>query len=303
MDSLEQLYLSDLQDLYDAEKQLLKALPKLAREVTSPKLRQGFERHARQTQEQAKRLEKIFQQHGQKAGGRKCPAMAGLIAEANDTLNEDFGDGLLDVGIITAAQKVEHYEMSGYTSAIALAETLGLQQDISLLRKTLQEEEQTEQQLTKLCEGLVKEQHSQAESFWQQRGRTSDRGAASKNGGRMAGGKSSRRGGSQSGSAQATRDHEEIQRWAEERDGAPAIVKGTGGLLRIDFPGFSGEKTLEHVSWDQWFELFDENNLVFLYQDRTKDGRTSRFFKLVCEPAPRRSSGGGKRRQAARSRR
>jgi ferritin-like metal-binding protein YciE len=295
-DSLEQLYLSDLQDLYDAEKQLLKALPKVARAVSSPKLKQGFERHARQTQEHAKRLEKIFQQHGQKAGGRKCPAMAGLIAEANDTLQEDFTENLLDVCVITAAQKVEHYEISGYTSAISLAQTLDLQADVSLLEKTLQEEEQTEQQLSSLCEALVQEQQSQSRTNaeWMERA-----GGSRKSG--RTGGRSNRSGGSDAGRAHATRDHQEIQRWAEERDGEPALVKGTGGLLRIDFPGFSGERTLQHVSWDRWFEIFDKNNLVFLCQDRTKDGRTSRFFKLVCEPEPRRS-GTAKRRQATRSR-
>jgi len=160
-DNLEQLYLSDLQDLYDAEKQLAKALPKLARQVSSPKLKQGFERHARQTEEHVKRLEKIFQQHRERVGGRRCLAMAGLVAEANETLTEDFGRGLLDVAVITAAQKVEHYEISGYSSAIALAETLGLDSDIRMLQKTLQEEEQTEQQLSSLCETLVQQQHDQ----------------------------------------------------------------------------------------------------------------------------------------------
>src|SRR5256885_10344637 len=97
--SLEQVYLSDLQDLYDAEKQLVKALPKLARSVSSSKLSQGFERHAKQTQEHAKRLEKVFQQHRFKSKGRHCPAMAGLIAEANETLAEHFSEELLDVAV------------------------------------------------------------------------------------------------------------------------------------------------------------------------------------------------------------
>src|SRR5256714_9330034 len=92
--SLEQVYLSDLQDLYDAEKQLHKALPQLARAVSSAKLSQGLQRHAKQTQEHAKRLEKIFQQHQLKNKGRRCPAMAGLIAEANETLQEHFTDEL-----------------------------------------------------------------------------------------------------------------------------------------------------------------------------------------------------------------
>jgi ferritin-like metal-binding protein YciE len=304
-DTLEQLYLNDLQDLFDAEKQLAKALPKLAREATSPKLAQGFERHARQTEEQIKRLEKIFQQHNVKAGGRKCPAMAGLIAEANETLQDDLSEQLLDVGLITAAQKVEHYEMSGYTSAISLARTLDFQPDIRLLERTLQEEEQTEQTLSTLSKNLLKEGRNRfrEDESYAEEGRTTPRGrgqgtgsrtTARRSGGKSAGrtrqtGSSAQRGG-RGGSANATRDHEEIRRWVEERDGSPATVKGTArgrdeaGLLRIDFPGYSGQGTLEHISWEEWFDKFDDNNLQFLYQDRTKDGKTSRFFKLVCEP-------------------
>jgi len=287
LDSLEQLYLSDLRDLYDAEKQLAKALPRLARQVNAPKLKQGFERHARQTEEHAKRLEKIFQQHGQRPTGRRCPAMAGLVAEANETLDEDFGRGLLDVGVITAAQKVEHYEISGYSSAIALAETLGLESDIRLLQRTLEEEEQTEQQLSTLCEILVQQQHEEAQSF-ERRARQAPSGRGRGAGNSRGGTQSKRSSRSRAGSAQATRDHAEIRRWVEERGGAPASVRGTArggqaGLLRIDFPGYSGERTLQHIDWDDWFEKFDEENLQFLYQDRTKDGRESRFFKLVCE--------------------
>ncbi len=89
-----------------------------------------------------------------------------------------------------------------------------------------------------------------------------------------------------SAEAQVTTDHEEIQNWVEERGGSPARVKntakgGSGGLLRIDYPGFSGEDTLEKISWEEFFEAFDENNLAFLYQDETSDGKQSRFSKLV----------------------
>ena len=170
--SLEQVYLSDLQDLYDAEKQLVKALPKLARSVSSPKLSQGFERHAKQTQEHAKRLEKIFQQHQLKSKARRCPAMAGLIAEANETLEEDFSEQLLDVGVITAAQKVEHYEMSAYTSAIALAQALDFDADVRLLERTLSEEEETERQLSTLCEDIVQQQQQSEGSWTSQRQQT-----------------------------------------------------------------------------------------------------------------------------------
>ena len=91
------------------------------------------------------------------------------------------------------------------------------------------------------------------------------------------------------GSSKTTTDLKTIQKWAEERDGKPSRVKSTadkdgGGVLRIDFPGYSGQDTLEEISWDEWYEKFQENNLTFLYQDKTKDGKESRFFKLVCDP-------------------
>jgi hypothetical protein len=98
------------------------------------------------------------------------------------------------------------------------------------------------------------------------------------------------------GSAQSTQDLEEIRAWAEARGGKPATVSATrtgkkdgAGVLRIDFPGYSGAGSLEEISWDEWYQKFQENNLTFLYQDRTKDGRESRFFKLVCEPKKSRS--------------
>ena len=92
-----------------------------------------------------------------------------------------------------------------------------------------------------------------------------------------------------SASSRPLTDHNEIRRWAEDRGAHPACVRGTGdnndiGMIRLDFPGYSGEGKLEEISWDEWYQKFQENNLTFLYQDRTKDGRESRFFKLVCEP-------------------
>jgi ferritin-like metal-binding protein YciE len=162
-DSLEQLYLTELQDLYDAEKQLLKALPQLARKVSSTKLAQAFERHARQTQEQAKRLERIFREHELKSKGRRCPAMAGLIAEANETAREPLSEELIDLGLITAAQKVEHYEISGYMSALSLGRSLGLRSDIQLLERTLREEEETDEKLSKLSQVLLQKHDKQGE--------------------------------------------------------------------------------------------------------------------------------------------
>ena len=109
--------------------------------------------------------------------------------------------------------------------------------------------------------------------------------------GRTSGGRSVRSSGARSrgGAAQSTKDHEQIRRWVEERGGTPASVKGTerrgqdAGLLRIDFPGYSGAGKLEPISWEDFFQKFDEMNLTFLYQDATKGGKPSRFFKFVCE--------------------
>ncbi|HSU56536.1 MAG TPA: hypothetical protein VLT36_20925 [Candidatus Dormibacteraeota bacterium] len=102
-------------------------------------------------------------------------------------------------------------------------------------------------------------------------------------------GRSGRTGGSQGGGSKTTQDHEEIRQWVESRGGHPAIVKRTArgtknkeGVLRIDFPGYSGAGTLEEVSWDEWFQVFDDRNLEFLYQDKTSGGKPSRFNKLVC---------------------
>lgn len=97
--------------------------------------------------------------------------------------------------------------------------------------------------------------------------------------------------------AKATTDHDEIRSWVEERGGSPACVRGTGGegdmgMLRIDFPGFSGEGSLKHVDWDSWFEAFEENELAFLHQDRTSDGRVSRFNKLVARDTVKRRKAG-----------
>jgi hypothetical protein len=125
------------------------------------------------------------------------------------------------------------------------------------------------------------------------RGRSSTRAMAGRKSARTASAARSsgvRRSGGVSGAARTTRDHDEIRQWVEQRGGAPASVTGTqrggqhAGLLRIDFPGGAGEDRLQHISWDEFFEKFDESNLAFLYQDKTKGGKESRFFKLVTAP-------------------
>jgi hypothetical protein len=192
-----------------------------------------------------------------------------------------------------------------------------------LLQATLQEESQTDRTLAQISKRLLKEA-SQAGTAMQgeeeqQRGgrrgqneRGSERRQSSSgrssggststgrtSGGRSSGGRSS--GGRHSGSAMT--DHEEIRRWAEERGARPTCVKGTGGggdtgMIRLDFPGYSGEQSLQEISWDDWFEKFDENNLALLYQEKTSGGQKSNFNKLVSRET---AEGQQKRKPKARA--
>jgi ferritin-like metal-binding protein YciE len=153
-DSLRELYVDELRDLYNAETQLVKALPKLAKASSNDRLRQGFEEHLRQTSEQVSRLEQIFEQLGEKPSGKKCVGMEGLIKEGSQFLKEDFADEVKDAGIIGAAQRVEHYEIAGYGTVRAFAELLGESEHVSLLEQTLNEEKETDEKLTQLAEEI-----------------------------------------------------------------------------------------------------------------------------------------------------
>jgi ferritin-like metal-binding protein YciE len=152
---MEELFLDEIRDLYDAEKQLLEALPVLARSVSSEELRNALEEHGEQTGIQVKRLERIFAVLGEKATGRKCFAMAGLIREANEIAGASGDDAVRDAGLIAAAQKVEHYEISGYGSARAHAEILGDDRAARLLSETLFEEKEADERLTELVDSLI----------------------------------------------------------------------------------------------------------------------------------------------------
>ena len=123
--TLEDLFLDEIRDLYDAEKQLTKALPKMAKAAVSEELRAAFEEHLQQTQEHVQRLEQVFEAMGEKASGKKCAAMAGLIKEGDEMASDTEGTPVRDAGLIAAAQKVEHYEISGYGSARTHAQLLG----------------------------------------------------------------------------------------------------------------------------------------------------------------------------------
>src|SRR6202011_1361060 len=153
-DSLRELYVDELKDLYNAETQLVKALPKMAKASSNAELRQGFEEHLRQTSEHVSRLEQIFDLLGEKPTGKKCLGMEGLVKEGAETISEDYEDALMDAAIIGAAQRVEHYEIAGYGTVRAFAELLGENEHVSLLERTLEEEKETDEKLTLLAEQI-----------------------------------------------------------------------------------------------------------------------------------------------------
>ena len=149
-EGLKELYVDELKDLYNAENQLVKALPKMAKAATSPDLRAGFEEHLEQTKGHVSRLETIFEKLGESPKGKKCKGMEGLIEEGSEAIEEHEGD-VLDAALIGAAQRVEHYEIAGYGTVIAFAEELGEPEHASLLNETLNEEKETDEKLTALA--------------------------------------------------------------------------------------------------------------------------------------------------------
>ncbi len=148
---LKELYIDELKDLYNAENQLVKALPKMAKAASSDKLQQGFEEHLEQTKNHVQRLEKIFQTLGESPKGKKCKGMEGLIEEGSEVMEEDYEGSVMDAALIGAAQRVEHYEIAGYGTVRTMAETLGESDHVSLLEETLQEEKETDEKLTELA--------------------------------------------------------------------------------------------------------------------------------------------------------
>ena len=148
---LKELYIEELKDLYNAETQLVKALPKLARAASSEELRRGFEDHLEQTKGHVERLQKIFDMLEESPKGKKCKGMEGLIEEGSEVTEEDYEGSLLDAALIGAAQRVEHYEIAGYGTVRSFAETLGETEQVSLLNETLEEEKETNEKLTELA--------------------------------------------------------------------------------------------------------------------------------------------------------
>ena len=152
---LEELLVDEIKDLYSAENQIIKALPRMAKAATSPELKRAFERHLEETRRQVERLNQIGEALDIKLTGKKCKGMEGLIEEGKEIMEEDLDDNAIDAGLIGAAQKVEHYEIAGYGTARTHAELLGHSKIAKLLQQTLDEEGATDKKLTALAESII----------------------------------------------------------------------------------------------------------------------------------------------------
>jgi ferritin-like metal-binding protein YciE len=155
IETLDDLFVHQLQDIYYAENQITKALPTMIEKATSQELKQGFEAHLAETQNQIKRLEQVFQLHGHTPQGANCPAIDGIIEEADDVAGDVADKTVLDAALIASAQAVEHYEITRYGTLVAWAKQLGRPDCASLLEQNLGEERATDQKLTKLAEGQI----------------------------------------------------------------------------------------------------------------------------------------------------
>ncbi len=153
--TMNDLFIHQLQDIYYAEKQLVKALPKMAEKATDKQLKQGFLTHLDETRTHVQRLEEVFRMHGAEVKAVDCPGIDGIIEEADDVAGEIADKAVLDAALINAAQAAEHYEITRYGSLIAWARQLGRNDCASILQKTLDEEKTTDQKLTSLAEGKV----------------------------------------------------------------------------------------------------------------------------------------------------
>jgi ferritin-like metal-binding protein YciE len=162
LDSLHDLYVNELKDLYSAEQQIIKTLPKMAAAATSLQLRQAFENHLAQTRTQAERLEQILGKLGEPIKGPKCKGMEGIISEGEDLVKEDAPPAVCDAALIGTAQRVEHYEMAGYGIARTYARRLGFKDHAQLLQETLEEEADTDKRLTSLAESYINEEAKSA---------------------------------------------------------------------------------------------------------------------------------------------
>lgn len=155
MQDLQDLYIEELRDLYNAEKQLVKALPKMAKKASHDELKQAFSTHLEETKGHVERLEQIFEKLGKRAGGKTCKAMQGIVEEGKETMEEDAEPEMMDAALIAAAQRAEHYEIAAYGTVRTYAKLLGDNQAAKLLQTTLDEEGKTDKKLTQLAESSI----------------------------------------------------------------------------------------------------------------------------------------------------
>ena len=160
--TLHDAFIDELRDTYDAEKQLTKALPKLARASASPKLRQAFEAHLKETQGQIDRLEQVFKSLDEKVRGKHCDGIAGIIEEGKSVMEEDFDETTMDACLIAAGQRAEHYEMAAYGTLVAWAQAMGHTEAATLLQQTLDEEKAADKKLSGLAEGGINQSAADA---------------------------------------------------------------------------------------------------------------------------------------------
>jgi ferritin-like metal-binding protein YciE len=168
---LKELYVDELKDIYSAETQLVKALPKMAKAAVSAELRNGFVQHLEQTREHVARLEQIFDELDETPSGKHCKGMEGLIKEGGEAAEEDYERDAKDAALIGAAQRVEHYEIAAYGTVRAMAEKLGEGKAVNILSQTLQEEKDTDVKLSKLADKITIEENSENEPGAKSEGR------------------------------------------------------------------------------------------------------------------------------------
>ncbi len=162
MESLQELLVHDLRDLYSAENQLLKAMPRMVKKATNPDLKKAIETHMRETEGHVQRLQKVFEKLGKKPTGKKCAAMEGLIEEGKEMMGEDMEEDTMDAALIAVAQKIEHYEIASYGTVRTWAQLMGDEQTAKLLQQTLDEEGKTDKLLTELAESSINIEAAQA---------------------------------------------------------------------------------------------------------------------------------------------
>lgn len=155
VDTLRELMIEEMKDIYSAETQLLKALPKMAKAASNPELKSAFEEHLEQTETHVERLDQVFEKLGESPKGKKCKGMEGLLEEGKELMQEDIEEDVLDAGLIAAAQKVEHYEIAAYGCICTYAKLLDLSDEGEILHETLDEEKETDEKLTELAESGI----------------------------------------------------------------------------------------------------------------------------------------------------